>query len=240
MSSNFRDNEQDQRFELDVEGHTAFVTYRKLSGAITLVHTEVPPELGGKGVGSKLARATLDEVRAQGRMLTVECDFIRNFMSKHAEYNDLLAEGAAAPVAAATYTAGCFCGAVEVEAAGAPVFAGYCHCRDCQAWSAAPVNAFSLWKSSDVRVTRGASDIGTYNKTENSYRKFCKVCGGHVMTEHPRMRLTDVYANLLQGYTHQPTLHANYGSKTLAVKDGLPKFRDLPAELGGSGDKLAD
>ena len=91
MAEDFRDNEARERFELDVEGHTAFVTYRKSSGAITLVHTEVPPELGGKGVGSKLARATLNAVRAQARKLTVECDFIRNFMSKHAEYNDLLA-----------------------------------------------------------------------------------------------------------------------------------------------------
>ena len=60
------------------------------------------------------------------------------------------------------------------------------------------------------------------------------------MTEHPRMRLIDVYANLLQGFTHEPTLHANYGSKMVSVSDGLPKFQDLPAELGGSGETLAD
>jgi predicted GNAT family acetyltransferase len=91
MADNIRDAETRERFELDVEGHVAFVTYRKSPGAITLVHTEVPPELGGKGVGSRLARATLDAVRAQRRKLTVECDFIRNFMGKHPEYNDLLA-----------------------------------------------------------------------------------------------------------------------------------------------------
>jgi predicted GNAT family acetyltransferase len=51
----------------------------------------VPPELGGRGIGSKLGRATLDAVRAQGRQLSVECDFIRSFMTKHPEYNDLLA-----------------------------------------------------------------------------------------------------------------------------------------------------
>ena len=137
-------------------------------------------------------------------------------MTKHAEYNDLLAPGQTThertprptrPAASAARS--------KWKHREAPVFAGYCHCRDCQAWSAAPVNAFSLWKSGDVRVTKGASDIGTYNKTENSYRKFCKTCGGHIMTEHPRMRLTDVYANLLRGYTHQPTLHVNYASKTL-------------------------
>lgn len=240
MIDSFRDNEAGDRFELDVDGTIAFVTYRKSLDTITLVHTEVPPELGGKGVGSKLARATLDAVSAQGRKLAVECDFIRNYMTKHGEYNDLLAPGAAVKADAASYKAACFCGAVEVEVTGKPIFAGYCHCADCQAWSAAPINAFSLWKSGDVRITRGMSEIGTFAKTENSYRKFCKTCGGHLMTEHPRMRLTDVYANLLRGYTHEPTLHANYASKTLSVKDGLPKYRDLPAELGGSGEKLAD
>jgi predicted GNAT family acetyltransferase len=89
MTDNYRDNEARNRFELDVGGTIAFVTYRKSPVAITLVHTEVPPELGGQGIGSKLARATLDAVRAEGRKLAVECDFIRGFMGKHPEYNDL-------------------------------------------------------------------------------------------------------------------------------------------------------
>ena len=93
MTDNFRDNEEHNRFELDVDGTIAFVAYRKSPGAITLVHTEVPPELGGRGIGSKLGRATLDAVRAQGRKLTAECDFIRNYMTKHPDYNDLLAPG---------------------------------------------------------------------------------------------------------------------------------------------------
>ncbi|MBR0925898.1 GFA family protein [Bradyrhizobium diazoefficiens] len=162
-------------------------------------------------------------------------------MRKSPEYNDLLAEGRnthAEPQA--SYRAGCFCGAVEVEVAGKPMFAGYCHCADCQAWSAAPINAFSLWKSDAVRIIKGETELGTFNKTEHSYRKFCKRCGGHVMTEHPRMRLIDVYANLLKGYRHQPTLHANYASKMVSVRDGLPKYADLPADLGGSGEILPD
>lgn len=240
MAGNFQDNEDRQRFEIEVEGSIAFVTYRKSPGAVTLVHTEVPPELGGRGVGSKLGRATLDAVRAEGRKLIVECDFIRTFMTKHPEYSDLLAGEEEEKQIAAVHKASCFCGAVEVEVTGKPAFAGYCHCRDCQAWSAAPINAFSLWPSASVRITRGEADIGAFHKTENSCRKYCKVCGGHLMTEHPRMRLIDVYANLLQGFTHQPTLHANYGSRMVSVKDGLPKFRDLPAELGGSGETLPD
>jgi len=241
MPEAFRDNEERSRFELDVDGPIALVTYRKTDGAITLVHTEVPPELGGRGIGSKLGRATLDAVRAQGRKLSVECDFIRNFMRKNPEYDDLLAAGEDARAEPeASYRAGCFCGAVEVEVTGKPMFSGYCHCDDCQAWSAAPINAFSLWKSDGVRIIRGEAELGTFNKTEHSYRKFCKHCGGHVMTEHPRMRLIDVYANLLKGYQHQPTLHANYASKMVSVRDGLPKYSDLPAELGGSGEMLPD
>src|SRR6185503_10162253 len=113
MPEAFRDNEARSRFELDVDGVIAFVTYRRDGGVITLVHTEVPPELGGRGIGSKLGRATLDAVRAQARKLSVECDFIRNFMGKNPGYNDLLADGEsthAEPLA--NYRAGCFCGAV--------------------------------------------------------------------------------------------------------------------------------
>lgn len=91
MADNFSDNEDLSRFELDVGGTIAFVAYRKSPGAITLVHTEVPQALGGKGIGSKLARAALDAVRAQRRKLTVECEFIQGYMSKHPEYNNLLA-----------------------------------------------------------------------------------------------------------------------------------------------------
>jgi predicted GNAT family acetyltransferase len=93
MTEQFRDNEARNRFELDIEGSIASITYQKSAGAITLVHTDVPAELGGRGIGSKLGRATLDAVRAQGRQLSVECDFIRSFMTKYPEYNDLLAPG---------------------------------------------------------------------------------------------------------------------------------------------------
>ncbi|HEX7919336.1 MAG TPA: GNAT family N-acetyltransferase [Bradyrhizobium sp.] len=90
MSEAFSDNPAQSRFELSVDGATAFVVYRKTPDTITLIHTEVPPELGGRGIGSKLARATLDAVRAQHIKLVVKCEFIQGFMTKHPEYNDLL------------------------------------------------------------------------------------------------------------------------------------------------------
>ncbi|MGY3483608.1 putative GNAT family acetyltransferase [Bradyrhizobium sp. USDA 4011] len=90
MSEAFRDNPAQSRFELEVDGATACVVYRKTPDTITLVHTVVPPELGGRGIGSKLAHATLDAVRAQSIKLVVKCEFIQGFMKKHPEYDDLL------------------------------------------------------------------------------------------------------------------------------------------------------
>ena len=67
-----------------------------------------------------------------------------------------------------TYQGQCFCGSVQIEISGAPIAQGYCHCESCRHWSAGPVNAYTLWNPQALKVTRGADDIGTYNKTEQS------------------------------------------------------------------------
>ncbi len=139
-----------------------------------------------------------------------------------------------------TFTGRCFCGAVEFEATGEPAAMGYCHCVDCAEWAAAPINSFSLWPPESVRVTKGADNVGTYNKTENSFRKFCKTCGGHIFSDHPGMKLVDVYPNVVPDFKHEPTLHVFYGQKTVSVKDGLPKFKDMPEAFGGSGEELPE
>ena len=100
------------------------------------------------------------------------------------------------------------------------------------------MNAFSLWKPDAVTITKGAGQLGTFNKTENSARQFCTKCGGHVMTGHPGMGLTDVYAATIPSMDFQPALHVFYGEKVLRIPDGLPKFKDIPAEMGGSGEML--
>jgi len=51
----------------------------------------VPPELGGKGIGSKLIRGALDQVRLDGLKVIPECPFVKAFIEKHADYQDLLA-----------------------------------------------------------------------------------------------------------------------------------------------------
>ena len=138
------------------------------------------------------------------------------------------------------YKGSCFCGAVEFTVSGEPAGMGYCHCDSCRHWSAGPVNAFTLWSPEAVKITQGADNIGTYNKTPQSSRKWCKTCGGHLLTEHPEMGLTDVYAAVLPQLPFQPGVHVNYQESVLHVRDGLPKMKDLPAEMGGSGDTLAE
>jgi len=139
-----------------------------------------------------------------------------------------------------TYTGKCFCGAVEIEVSGAPAAMGYCHCESCRHWSAGPVNAFSLWHPDAVRVTKGGDNIGTYAKTDNSHRKWCRSCGGHLMTDHPHMGLIDVYAAVLPQLEFTPALHVFYGESVLRIRDGLPKMRDVPAEMGGSGETMPE
>jgi len=134
-----------------------------------------------------------------------------------------------------TYNGACFCGAVRFSVTGEPVAMGYCHCDSCRHWSAGPVNAFTLWKPEALRVTQGADRIGTFNKTPRSSRKWCKTCGGHLFTEHPHWNLVDVYAAVIPHVSFKPGVHVNYQETVLPIKDGLPKFKDVPADMGGSG-----
>ena len=92
---------------------------------------------------------------------------------------------------------GSFCGSVQFTVTGEPAAMGYCHCESCRHWSAGPVNGFTLWKPEAVKVTQGAENIGTFNKTPRSFRKWCKKCGGHLMTDHPIWGLVDVYAAVI-------------------------------------------
>lgn len=134
----------------------------------------------------------------------------------------------------------CFCGAVAIEVTGTPEAMGYCHCESCRSWSAGPVNAFTLWKPEAVAVTKGAEHLSTFEKTENSQRQFCALCGGHVMSGHQGIGLVDVYAATIPSLKFEPGVHVNYAETVLPIKDGLPKLRDFPAEMGGSGDTMPE
>jgi predicted GNAT family acetyltransferase len=81
------------RYELVVDGVTAFVTYVRQGDRITLEHTEVPKALGGRGIGSQLATGVLETIRGSGQRLVADCEFIAAFIKRHPEFADLVAPG---------------------------------------------------------------------------------------------------------------------------------------------------
>ena len=143
-------------------------------------------------------------------------------------------------VAETTYPGQCLCGAVTIEVTGEPAAAGYCHCKNCRSWSAGPVNAFTLWKPESVKVTKGEDQIDEFSNHEQTVRLWCKSCGGHLMARHPTWDLVDVFAATIPTFPFEPGVHVNYESTVLPMKDGLPKLKDFPAELGGSGEAVAE
>lgn len=134
----------------------------------------------------------------------------------------------------------CFCGAIEFVVHGVPSVIGYCHCTSCRRWSASPVNGFSLWTRSALTITKGSDHVGTYNATPITYRKWCVICGGHLFNDHPTMDLVDVFASMIPTLDFKPMMHANYAETVMRVRDGLPKMKNFPVDMGGSGETVAD
>jgi uncharacterized protein len=84
------DNRAHHRFELTVDGHLAATYYEISDGVITFVHTEVPPELAGRGIGSQLIKGALNQVRSAGLKVIAQCPFVKAYIDKHPDYVDLL------------------------------------------------------------------------------------------------------------------------------------------------------
>jgi predicted GNAT family acetyltransferase len=86
-----RDNPERQRFEMQVVRQMAVAEYRIKDGVITFFHTEVPPAIEGKGMGSRLIEGALEQVRARGLKIVSRCSFVSHFLRQHPEYQDLVA-----------------------------------------------------------------------------------------------------------------------------------------------------
>jgi predicted GNAT family acetyltransferase len=76
------------RFETTVDGHTAHLTFRRNGGRLILIHTEVPPSLEGRGVGSVIVRGALDYARENKLTIVPECEFARGFIERHPDETD--------------------------------------------------------------------------------------------------------------------------------------------------------
>lgn len=81
-----------QRYEARLDSRVVgFTEYRRVRERLIFIHTEVDPAFEGRGIGSRLAAGALDDVRASGLRVTVKCPFIKAYLERHPEYDDLLA-----------------------------------------------------------------------------------------------------------------------------------------------------
>ncbi len=78
------------RFEIEQDGHTAFLEYNFSGKILQLIHTEVPGDLRGKGIASELARSALNWAREHGAKVDVVCEFVAAYLKKHPEDADLV------------------------------------------------------------------------------------------------------------------------------------------------------
>ena len=132
------------------------------------------------------------------------------------------------------YEGSCYCGAVTVKVSGPPAASAYCHCHSCRKWHAAPVNAWSIWPDDAVDFS---GEMIVTDVNDASQRISCTRCGGGVANRKPTVGMTVVYPMTLagSGAPYQPMGHLFYPERVLDIADGLPKWVDLPKQLGGSG-----
>lgn len=76
------------RFEITIDGHTAFAAYGWVENDIVFTHTEVPPALEGRGVASKIVHEALEYARAEHLDVVPLCPFVASYLHRHPEYHD--------------------------------------------------------------------------------------------------------------------------------------------------------
>lgn len=77
------DRSEHSRFEISVDGMDADLTYRRRADRLILVHTAVPEELGGRGIGGMLVRAAVAKAAAERLTLVPLCPFARSWLERH-------------------------------------------------------------------------------------------------------------------------------------------------------------
>ena len=92
MKLSVTNNEQENRFEAEYEGETAFIEYEMQDDIFNLTHTEVPKGIEEKGVGTELVKGALDIIKGEGKSVKPSCSFVAHFIEKNTEYKSLVAQ----------------------------------------------------------------------------------------------------------------------------------------------------
>ena len=141
-----------------------------------------------------------------------------------------------------TYHGHCFCGAIRIEARGAPMFSGYCHCQDCRDWSGASVTPFVIWPFEAVTITQGEEQLALFSRVPETPRGWCERCGGNIGAFRKDAEPPHVATgpHMFAGFPFAPTMQVFCAEAVIGIDDDLPKYRDIPEALGGSGELIPD
>jgi len=77
------DNPSESRFEVSVDGHLAHLDYERHGHQLVLIHTEVPEELGGQGLGAELVKAAVKTAKSEDLSIVAECSYARKWLERH-------------------------------------------------------------------------------------------------------------------------------------------------------------
>ncbi len=93
MDHSVIDNPAEHRFQMALDGEDIAAAYYRIdeNGRVVLIHTEVPYEYSGRGIGTRLATGVFDLIRASGRKAVLKCSFMAAFYARHPEYRDIVA-----------------------------------------------------------------------------------------------------------------------------------------------------
>ena len=87
------DNAESEQYEFHIDGRIAKIEYKRKGDKIYLIHTEVPKELGGRGIASALAKQVLEDIEKNGLVLVPRCPFVVSYIKRHPEWKKLLIKG---------------------------------------------------------------------------------------------------------------------------------------------------
>ena len=129
----------------------------------------------------------------------------------------------------------CGCGNVRFEVNGEPRVQLYCHCQSCRTAHAAPLIAGAVFPADAVTYTGDVILVNVSGRADAPKRLACAACGTKVLIEPMPGYRTVLPALCESAEWFTPLMHINWSEKVVAFRDDLPKFLDVPKEMGGSG-----
>jgi len=142
----------------------------------------------------------------------------------------------------AVHTGQCVCGAVHIEVDRGTLAnqQQFCHCADCRRWHAAPIAAEILFKAENgvtkIFLVKGAESLKVVESSHGMRRMSCSECGTRIVNLSAAKMVSATFPDLLTDWNFNPTAHLFYTEHVQYGADNLPKYKDAPKEMGGSGE----